>query len=103
MKTKKRKHKLHTQTQRKGTKDPVFLYLSYMSEAVLPITGDMTIEEIMEVHPLAADVLAEWGLGCAMCNIGAIETLEEGAMAHGFTPDEIEDIITELNETMEKE
>lgn len=68
-----------------------------MSTAKL-LTKDMTVEEIMESCTDAGDILADWGLGCSMCHIGAIETLEEGATAHGFSQEEVDDLMEEINE-----
>lgn len=67
------------------------------------VTGDMTVQEIVELYPLTVEVLAEWGLGCSSCHIGAIETIEEGALAHGFTPEEVEEIVNDLNEMANRE
>lgn len=62
------------------------------------VTGDMTVQEIVELYPMTVEVLAEWGLGCSTCHIGMIETIEEGALAHGFMPEEVEEIVSDLNE-----
>lgn len=62
------------------------------------VTGDMTIQEIIELYPDTMEVFADWGLGCATCHIGAVETLEDGALAHGFSMEEVNDLIDELNE-----
>ncbi len=67
------------------------------------VTGDMTVQEIIELYPLTMEVLGEWGLGCATCHIGAIETIEEGAMAHGFDAEEVEELINDLNEIANEE
>lgn len=61
------------------------------------VTGGMTIQEVIELYPDTMEVFADWGLGCATCHIGAIETLEDGALAHGFAPEEVEDLIDELD------
>lgn len=58
----------------------------------------MTVQDIINAYPDAADILGEWGLGCSMCHIGAIETIADGAAAHGFTPEEIDDLLDDLNE-----
>ncbi len=62
------------------------------------VTGDMTVQEIVDLYPMTVEVLTEWGLGCSTCHIGAIETIEEGAFAHGFTEEEVGEIIHDLNE-----
>ncbi|QQS59060.1 DUF1858 domain-containing protein [Candidatus Peregrinibacteria bacterium] len=69
-----------------------------MPEKYQLITGDMTVQDIIDTYPEAADMLGEWGLGCSMCHIGAIESIADGAAAHGFTPEEIEDLLSDLNE-----
>ena len=67
------------------------------------ITGEMTVAEVIELYPEAADVLADWGLGCAMCAIGQVETLAEGAFSHGFSAEQVENLLAELNEAAEEE
>jgi hybrid cluster-associated redox disulfide protein len=67
------------------------------------VHGDMTVQEITDTFPSAAEVLAEWGLGCSMCHIGEIESIEEGAMAHGFTDEEVQEIIHDLNEAAKED
>ena len=62
------------------------------------ITGEMTIAEILELYPSTMEILAEWALGCAGCHIGEIETIAEGAAAHGFDDEEIENLLEELND-----
>ncbi len=62
------------------------------------VTGDMTVQEIVDLYPMTVEILTEWGLGCSTCHIGAIETIEEGAFAHGFTEEEVAEIIHDLNE-----
>lgn len=61
------------------------------------VNKDMTIAEIMELKPFATDILLDWGLSCAMCSLGSVETFSEGAQAHGFSEDEISEIIDEIN------
>jgi len=67
------------------------------------VTNDMTIAEIIELYPMTAEVFTDWGLNCAMCHIGAIETIEEGALAHGFSSNEVTSIIEEINEVANEE
>jgi hybrid cluster-associated redox disulfide protein len=74
-----------------------------MPKAKRLVTGDMTVQEIVELYPTTVEILAEWGLGCSACHIGAIETIEEGAFAHGFTQEEVDEIIHDLNETAIRE
>ncbi len=69
-----------------------------MAKEKVFVTGDMTVQEIVDLYPMTVEVLTEWGLGCSTCHIGAIETIEEGALAHGFTEEEVQEIVHDLNE-----
>jgi len=61
------------------------------------ITKQTNIMESIEINPNSAKILAEAGLGCLGCAFAHAETLEEGLMAHGFEPKEIDEIIEKLN------
>lgn len=53
------------------------------------ITKKMTFAELIKTSPEAASKLAERGLFCAGCPMAMMETLEQGAKAHGLNPDEL--------------
>ena len=61
------------------------------------ITKDMTIGEIVEKHPNAADLMANFGLHCMGCHTNPFETLESGVLSHGFSSDDLNMLLTELN------
>ncbi len=61
-------------------------------------TGDEVIHEIIGRMPEAQEILFAHGLGCAGCSVGAYESLRDGAANHGFSEDEIELVIDDLNE-----
>lgn len=50
------------------------------------VTLDMTIEEIVNKFPKAADVLAQEGMECVTCVAASGETLSEAAEGHGIDP-----------------
>jgi hybrid cluster-associated redox disulfide protein len=56
------------------------------------------ISKVAEKSPLTIKLLAEYGLNCANCFMSQFETVEMGAMAHGMTNEEIEIMISEINE-----
>lgn len=58
----------------------------------------MTVAEILELYPSTLEVLSDWGLGCAHCHIGEVESIEDGVRAHGFDDEEVESLLEELNE-----
>lgn len=62
------------------------------------ITKNILILEIAERYPKLTDVLIEkYGLHCLGCSMSAVETLAEGAMGHGMTKKEIEEMVADLN------
>jgi hybrid cluster-associated redox disulfide protein len=67
------------------------------------IKKDSPISEITEKSPQAIELLTEYGLSCATCFLNQFDTVEAGAQLHGMTKDEIEKMVTEINEVLEKE
>jgi len=63
------------------------------------ITKKMSFSEIIKKHPEATEILMEKGMHCIGCPMAQMETLEQGAKAHGLNPDEI---VKELNEKLNK-
>lgn len=58
----------------------------------------MNVMEIVALHPDAGDVLAAYGLHCIGCAYNTLDTLEEGAYAHGLTDDDIQSMLDDLGE-----
>ncbi len=61
------------------------------------ITKDMKIVDIIEKKPEAAELFFETGLGCAGCAFSSFESLEQGALGHGMTEEDVEIIVKRLN------
>jgi len=59
----------------------------------------MSFAEIMETDEELAITLMEKGMHCVGCPMAMQESLEQGALAHGMNPDELE---KELNENLLK-
>lgn len=57
----------------------------------------MRVAEILALLPEAEPVIAQYGLHCFHCSANALETLEEGCRTHGFTDEDIADLVTDLN------
>lgn len=66
------------------------------------ITGSMPVQEIIQLLPHAGPLLAQYGLHCFGCTYSDRETLAEGCQNHGFTDADVEQLVVELNELMEK-
>lgn len=68
------------------------------------ITKNTLILEIAERYPQLVDILIEkYGFHCIGCSLSAVETLGEGAMAHGIDKKTIEKMVVELNKVIDKE
>ncbi|NCN86885.1 DUF1858 domain-containing protein [archaeon] len=61
------------------------------------ITKETGIIDALEINPEVGEILANAGLGCIGCAMARFETLEQGLLAHGYEPKEIEEVIEKLN------
>ncbi len=68
----------------------------------MKITKDINISELIEKHPEVIPVLLSHGLSCVGCPFATQETLAQGAEVHGFGDEETEELIKEINLTIEK-
>ena len=66
------------------------------------ITKDMTLGECIQKHPETVGVFMKHGLHCIGCHIAAFESIEQGAKGHGMSDEEVEKMVKELNEAVEK-
>jgi hybrid cluster-associated redox disulfide protein len=62
------------------------------------VTKDWPVAHIVEKYPQAAEVLAEYGLHCFGCSASEYETLEEGWLGHGFAAEDLENLVSDLND-----
>ena len=67
------------------------------------ITRMTMIGELIMEHPVAAHVLLEHGFHCIGCGLSAYETLEQGALAHGFDESEVDVLVGKINDAVENE
>ena len=63
----------------------------------MKITKQTKINELFQSNPDAAKVLFGAGMGCMGCPMAQQETIEQGCMAHGFSDEEIDELIKRLN------
>jgi hybrid cluster-associated redox disulfide protein len=61
------------------------------------ITKETRIGEALQKNKKAAEILFGAGLMCIGCPMSQGETIEEGALAHGLTKKNIDEIIKKLN------
>ncbi len=55
-----------------------------MPHVEFEITPQTNIRDLVARLPIAADVMAAFGLGCSGCGVSRSETIEQGANAHGL-------------------
>lgn len=58
------------------------------------ITKDMTIGEVIEKKPNAAEILMGFGMGCVGCPSAQAESVEDAAQVHGLS---LEALLEALN------
>jgi hybrid cluster-associated redox disulfide protein len=66
-----------------------------MSASQTRIGPQTNIKELVKELPVAAEVMKEFGLGCAGCGVSGYETIEQGARAHGLR---VEPIVAALEQ-----
>ncbi len=64
------------------------------------ISKFMPIMEIVTLMPEAKNILAEYGLHCFSCAGSEYEALGEGCTGHGFSDEEIDELVDDLNQML---
>lgn len=68
------------------------------------ITENTMISEVVENYPEVAEILTEdYGFHCVSCFAAEMETVGMGAMGHGMTQEEIDDMLLTVNDFVEKQ
>ena len=57
----------------------------------------MTLGDVLAKHPETAETMLRHGLHCIGCHVATFETIEQGALAHGMDPKEIDEMVAEMN------
>jgi hybrid cluster-associated redox disulfide protein len=60
----------------------------------MPITKDMTIEQVVQQFPETIQVFSRYGVGCLGCSAAQYDNIEQGAAIHGL---DTEQLLRELN------
>lgn len=66
------------------------------------ITKNNKIGEVIDAFPATADVLLKKGVHCLGCGARSFESIDQGLKVHGFSDEEIDEIVRELNEIAQK-
>lgn len=64
----------------------------------IEITKESNLGAIVNTWPDAAGIMLEYGLHCAGCFANQFDTVEQGAMIHGMSEEEITEMIARLNQ-----
>ncbi len=62
------------------------------------IIKTITIEDLVDDYPKSVKFLSEKGIRCIKCGEPIWGTLEEACLEKGFTPEEIDTVVDELND-----
>lgn len=71
-----------------------------MEQKQQAVTKEMTMGEIIEKYPYAADVMASYGLHCTGCHVNLFESLENGARGHGMPEEQINELLKAVNKAV---
>lgn len=70
------------------------------TEKSFQISRETVISEIVEKSPKAVELLSEYGLHCLHCFANQFDTLGNGALIHGMSDEEIDEMIAEVNKRL---
>ncbi|MBI2138929.1 iron-sulfur cluster assembly accessory protein [Candidatus Woesearchaeota archaeon] len=94
-------HQMEQKTQQMEQKTGQIEKKPEQKEDSLKITKDMLIGDLVQLFPEAIEPLLAEGVHCIGCGASYFETLEQGLMGHGRSPEEVESIVEKLNEAVE--
>ena len=70
------------------------------------ITKNMLIAEILAENPekaqLLSEIMIDFGIHCVGCGASAFETLEQGVLGHGYSEADLNKLVKQINEVLEK-
>lgn len=73
-------------------------------ETTYLITKESRISDVLGTNPAKtrhlADIMTEFGIHCVGCGAASHETLEQGVLGHGFSKNELDALITQLNQAL---
>ncbi len=72
------------------------------SKKEVKITKDANIADLVFRYPESADVLLSFGLHCVGCFANAFDTIEQGAQIHGMSEEEVDELVSEINQVINK-
>ncbi|MEM7819231.1 MAG: DUF1858 domain-containing protein [Candidatus Aenigmatarchaeota archaeon] len=61
------------------------------------ITKDTSLGEVVRKYPETINIMFDYGLHCVGCHVALYETIEQGAISHGMTKKELDEMLREMN------
>jgi len=74
-----------------------------MAQGTYVITKFDLLKIVVDECPRAGELLAEYGLHCVTCFANEFDTIATGAEMHSMTDDDVDTMIDEINEQLDKE
>ena len=76
-------------------------------QQIQKITRDILISEILTINPrksaILAEMLLDFGIHCIGCGASSFETLGQGVLGHGFSEQQLDNLINDLNKVISEE
>ena len=66
------------------------------------VTKQTVMGDLIKEHPETIPILLKFGLHCIGCPIASMETIEQGALGHGLSGKQLEELLKEVNEAIKK-
>lgn len=63
----------------------------------MEVTRETTIGDVIKAYPDVAPIIMDHGLHCVGCHVAYWETLEQGCRGHGFSDEEIDKLLDDIN------
>lgn len=67
------------------------------------VTKEMLLADVIQLHPHSAEIMLEYGLHCVGCFANQFDTVEQGALIHGISEEDISEMIDRINKGAKKE
>lgn len=73
-----------------------------VKKAKEPISGGMTLADVVSKYPATIPIMLKHGLHCVGCHVAQWETVEQGAAAHGLSKEKAKALLRDLNNAAKK-
>lgn len=64
------------------------------------ITKEILINDLVNQYPQVLEILIDYGFHCIGCALSTGESLEQGALVHGLSDSDIEELVARLNDVI---